>query len=431
MTKFFLKTIFLTGLLFPLTGMTQENTVKADVGISIQKNQGIWTGQQVTVNLDLKTSGISFSDSHFDLPEVPGAFLIRTDTTTIKSTENIGGETWQVIRYPLALYPEKAGQLEIPPIAVRFSASAGIGENERAFEFQTKVLQLTVKSPPGVQPGDLVITTTSFELDHDWQPVSGTAFTGDALTLTVTRRAKNISAMLLPPLPVYRAKGLATYPQAPQINDKTNRGDLTGERIDSIIWVIEKPGTYDIPGIRFQWWDPDKQKLKQQIIPGRRLDILPSPRDSGAADSGDQPELPGQGYWWPLVAIFTAFVAVFLWFRFGSMRPGKTPEQTVDTEKSTFATLRKACKRNQPVQTHSAMHAWLASYSRALTLSEFARACDDLQLTTELQYLQEALVSSPGTWSGAELLGALQRIRHKLNGQKIVQSKVHLAPLNP
>ena len=331
----------------------------------------------------------------------------------------------------LALYPQKAGQLEIPSMVVRFSTSASFGNNEEAFELQTEALQLTVKSPPGVQEGDLVITTTSFELDHDWQPVSGTEHTGDALTLTVTRRANDIAAMLLPPLPVFRTEGLAAYPQTPQLDDKTNRGDLTGERVDAIIWVVEKPGSYNIPGIRFQWWDPDKRELEQQIIPGRTLDILPSPVDKGAADTRDQPERSKAGYWWLLATLFTAFTTVFLWFRFGPMKQGQTPGQPVDTEKTTFATLRKACKRNQPVQAHSAMHAWLASHSRALTLSGFARACDDAQLATELQHLQEALVSAKSNWSGAGLLNVLQRIRRQLNGQKIVQSKVHLAPLNP
>jgi len=223
-------------------------------------------------------------------------------------------------------------------------------------------------------------------------------------------------------------EGLAAYPQAPQVSDKTSRGDLTGKRIDSIIWVVEKPSTYDIPGIRFQWWDPDQRELKQQVIPGQQLDILPSPVGKDAVDTSDQPE---PAYLWLLAAIFTAIAVVFLWFRFRPLRTEQAPGQPVDTEKSTFATLRKACRSNQPAQTHSAMHAWLASHSRAPTLYEFARNCDDSPLATELQRLQEALVSSQSTWSGVVLLGALQRTRRKLKGQKIVQSKIHLAPLNP
>ena len=434
MINTFTKIILLFCLLLPLSVFAQDNDVKADVTISIQRDKETWAGQQVTVNLDLKTTGFSFSNSHFNLPELSGAFLMQTDTTTIKFSENTDGETWQVVRYPLALYPQKAGQLEIPSIDVRFNTSAGFGKPEKTFEFQTKPLQLTVKLPPGVKEGALLVTTASFALDHDWQPESSVAKTGDAFTLTVRRRAKDISAMLLPPLPVYHAEGLAAYPQPPEVNDKTNRGDLTGERIDSIIWVAENPGSYVIPGIRFQWWDPENRELKQQIIPGLNLDILPSPTDETSADTIDKPGESDSDYLWFLIVLFAASASAFLWFRF---KPS-TEQHNVETEKSTFSTLQKACKNNQPGQTHSALHAWLkwsspalSSNSRIVTLSEFARTCDDAQLSAELDHLQEALISSNNNWQGNNLLNSLQRIRQKINKQKIVQLKTHLAPLNP
>ena len=434
MINTFTKIILLFGLLLPLSVFAQDDDVKADVTISIQQDKETWAGQQVTVNLDLKTTGFSFSNSHFNLPELSGAFLMQTDTTTIKFSENINGETWQIIRYPLALYPQKAGQLEIPSIAVRFNTSARFGSTERAFEFQSEPLQLTVNLPPGVKEGELLVTTTSFELDHDWQPQSGTTQTGDAFTLTVSRRASDISAMLLPPLPVFRTEGLAAYPQTPEVNDKTNRGDLTGERIDSIIWVAEKPGSYNIPGIRFQWWDPQSLELKQQIIPGLNLDILPSPTDETSADKIDKPGESDSNYLWFLIVLFATSASAFLWFRF---KPS-TEQHNVETEKSTFAILQKACKNNQPRQTHSALHAWLkwsspalSSSSKIVTLSEFARICDDAQLSVELDHLQEALISSNNNWKGNNLLNSSRRIRQKISKQESVQFKAHLAPLNP
>jgi len=276
--------LFSVFLLFSAVAVADDEP-KADVHISVRQDGDIWMGQQVTLNLDLKTTGFSFSNTHFNLPEVSGAFLMQTDTTTIKFSEKIDGLSWQVIRYPLALYPQKAGRLEIPSIDVRFKTSAGFGSTEKAFNFQTEPLQIIVESPPGVKQGELVITTTSFELDYNWQPESAGAQTGDAFTLTVTRQASDISAMLLPPLPVFSTDGLAVYPQAPEIKDKSNRGDLTGERTDSIIWVVERPGTYNIPGIRFQWWDPDKHELKQQIIPGLKLDIPPPATDKATTQA--------------------------------------------------------------------------------------------------------------------------------------------------
>ena len=432
MSKHLQKVIFLTGLLLPLSVPALDNEVKAGVRISIEQDQDIWAGQQVTLNLDLRTTGFSFSNSRFNLPEVSGAFLMQTDTTTIKLTENVDGRDWQVVRYPLALYPQKAGQLEVPSINVRFSTAAGYGSEEKAFEFQTRPLELNINFPPGAKPGELVVTTTSFELEHEWQPATGPSKTGDAVTLTVSRRAGDISAMLLPPLPVFRTEGLASYPKTPEINDKTDRGDLTGVRVDSITWVVEKPGTYEIPGIRFQWWDPDNRELKQQIVPGLSLDILPSEEESVVGTVKNNKQSSGNS--WPILFLFLTGLTGILWLRFGR----KPTVQQINDEKSAFAELQKACKNNQASQAHSAIHNWIASWAstsnsqkRPATLTEFAGMLNDDHLATELRRLQEALVSSKGDWRGDGLLGALQSARRKIHQRKTDQSKSSLVPLNP
>ena len=426
--------IFFTGVLLALPVFAQENEVKAGVAISIEQNQDIWAGQQVTLNLDLRTTGFSFSNSHFNLPEVNGAFLMQTDTTTIKLTEKIDGKDWQVVRYPLALYPQAAGSLEVPSINVRFTTSAGFGSEAKAFEFQTEVMQLTVKLPPGAKPGDLVVTTASFDLEHSWVPETGATKIGDAVTLTVNRQAGDISAMLLPPLPVFRVEGLSAYPKTPDIRDKTDRGDLTGERTDSITWVAEKPGVYDIPGIRFQWWDPDRQELKQQLVPGLSLEILPSSTETTAVAAASNNDKTANNL--PLILILTLAVVFTIagWLRFGR----KTDDHQTDNEKSAFARLQLACKNNEATQAHTAVHDWI-SYATAtmtansppVTLDKFARMVNSDRLATELQNLQEALISTARSWRGEQLLKAVHAIRREIHQLKLNQSKVLLAPLNP
>ncbi len=432
MNRHLCKFIILVGLFLPTSVLAQDDEVKAAVTISIEQTQEVWAGQQVTLNLDLKTTGLSFSNSYFNLPEVNGAFLMQTDTTTIKLTEKIDNRDWQIVRYPLALYPQKAGQIEIPSIDIRFTTSAGFGKTEKNFEFQARALELEVKLPPGVNPGDIVITTNSFEFDHNWQPAEGTAKTGDAITLTVNRRADDISAMLLPPLPVFQADGLATYLQAPEVEDKTNRGDLSGERVDSITWVVEKPGQYTIPGIRFQWWDPVSSELKEQIIPGLDLDIQPTGADTTASATAETRQEGSNKLLLMLVA--AGLLAIALWFGFKRNKPS----QHQNTEKAAFATLAKACKSNQAGQALSAIYAWLESYSietgrrpRPATLGDFARIADDKQLATELERLQAAIVATTGHWKGDDLLSSMQIFRREKHHRKLDRSKTYLAPLNP
>jgi len=421
-------------LMLPFLAAAQDSEVKARIAFGVQQADEFWAGQQLTLNLDLKTTGFSFSGTHFNLPEVTGAFLMQTDTTTVKFSENVAGQSWQIVRYPLALYPQKAGLLTIPPIDVRFSTSAGFGSVVEDFEFQTEPLALTIALPPGVKDGELVVTTSSFELDHDWQGANGDAQTGDALTLTVKRRANDISAMLLPPLPVYRTRGLAAYPQEPELNDRTNRGSLTGERIDSITWVVETPGSYAIPGIRFQWWDPHSHNLKRQVIPGLKLDVPRPPEDQPRSKASDTPEQADNNSILLLSIVMMMLIAASTWLYFVRRSPG----QHLETEKSTFATVQKACKANHAGQAYAAIHIWLgwasasvSAGSKPVTLREFAQAHNDKKLAAELERLQAALITPASTWQGSGLLGLLQDLRSKINNHRAVQAKIHLAPLNP
>ena len=409
------------------TQLAAEDEVNANIAISIQQDGDIWRGQQVTLNLDLKTTGFSFSNTHFNLPEVNGAFLMQTDTTTIKLSEKIDAVTWQIIRYPLALYPQTTGELEIPSIDVRFNTSAGFGSTEKAFEFQTAPLQMLIQSPAGVPASELVITSTSFKFDYDWQPASGINQTGDAITLTVSRQASDISAMLLPPLPVYQIEGLATYPQAPVVNDKTDRGDLIGERTDSIIWVAEQAGDYNIPGIRFQWWDPDERELKQQIIPGISLNIASPAIDKDPKNQGDKNAPSNNVYLWILLVLVLAFLSVLLWAAYQR----KTNGHVVESEKSAFNTLQTSLKSKHAGQSYAALHNWLNWISDAASLAEFARACDNTQLGEEFRKLQEAMISSNSQWQGKPLLMVLQRVRNSIKQENTAQHKAPLVPLNP
>jgi len=409
------------------TQLAAEDEVNANIAISIQQDGDIWRGQQVTLNLDLKTTGFSFSNTHFNLPEVKGAFLMQTDTTTIKLSEKIDGVTWQIIRYPLALYPQTAGELEIPAIDVRFNTSAGYGSTVKSFEFKTAPLQLLIQSPAGVPANELVITSTSFKFDYDWQPASGVKQTGDAITLTVSRQASDISAMLLPPLPVYQVEGLATYPQAPVVNDKTDRGDLIGERTDSIIWVVEQAGDYNIPGIRFQWWDPDERELKQQIIPGINLDIASPAINKNPKNQGDKNQPSNNVYLWVLLVLVMAFLSVLLWVAYQR----KTNGHAVESEKSAFNTLQTSLKSNHAGQSYAALHNWLNWISDAASLAEFARVCDNTQLGEEFRKLQEAMISSNSQWQGKPLLMVLQTVRNSFKQENTAQHKAPLSPLNP
>ena len=127
-------------------------------------------GEQATLNLELWSDGFSFRGQTFALPEVKGAFLMQPDATTVKLSERRGGATWQGLRYPLLLFAQREGRLVVPPFDVSFEVSAGFGQPVSKFQFRTPPLNVEARLPPGVRPGELLVTSSAVDFESSWTP---------------------------------------------------------------------------------------------------------------------------------------------------------------------------------------------------------------------------------------------------------------------
>jgi hypothetical protein len=278
------------------TGFAAAQEQRAEVTLGPGGQGPFWTGEQLTLELDLSTPALSFSDIHFNLPEVPGALVLRTDTTTVKLSERRAGETWQVLRFPITLFPQRSGTLEVPAFEVRFQTLNGFGAEPVAHRLETAPLSFEIRQPPGVAPGQVVVTTSRLQLDASWDLAEDPLKPGDAVTLTVERQAMGLSAMLLPPLPVAEPEGLAAYPAEPDIDDRTNRGSLTGVRRDRVTWIVEQAGDYALPDILFRNWDPAREQLQTDRVEGVSFSAVapPGQTDADAATRGTPASSPGK-----------------------------------------------------------------------------------------------------------------------------------------
>jgi hypothetical protein len=405
--------------------------VKGRVNIGLTHAQQAWLGQQVNINLDLETSGFSFSDIQFNLPEVGGAILMQPDTTTIKLTESRLGEQWQILRYPLVLYPQKSGVVTVPPVSVRFQSSAAFGEEPRNFDLRTGSLTLRVMQPPGTLPGERIVSTTAYEMHYEWQP-EGTAFTvGDALQLRVTQRAAGVSGMFLEPVPGHEDAGFSLYVEPPEIEDRVNRGVLTGWRTDRLTWVFEQPGQYGFPAHGFQWWDPQAQQLKQSRMPAWSLEVAANPLVA-ASDGAAFANVPGAVR--PVLLLFALLAALGLAWRFLPRVPWRSGPSDVNTEQERFKQLLRACRDHDARRTYALLSRWLASLQLsepALSASQFALQLGNRDLLRQVQGLQTALIQDDPGWSGTELRRLLVQVREGRRLPVRSDRAYHLLPINP
>lgn len=259
---------------------------------------------------------------------------------------------------------------------------------------------------------------------------------GDAITLDVTRKAQDVPGMVFSPLPEFSIEGLGIYPASPQINDRVNRGSLTGERTDSVNFICEREGTYRIPEIRFQWWDPGNERLEQQTIEPLQLAVEANP--AWVVADNNSAAMPAGRSALALTAIAASVLLaiVAIWYvAYPRLKDYLLYRQkTVEaSERWAFRKALQACESGIAAKAYQAITLWLGrveSSRQGLTLMMLAEQSENTELKKEATALQERVASGlTKDWKGGRLAQLLVQSREGMD-QPSEASHV-LQPLNP
>ncbi len=403
-------------LLAPLTVWGEpQGRVRATVDI----DKVAWMGQRVLVHLDLLTTGFSFSGQRFDLPQISGGVLLQTDSSTLKLTEKIEGESWQILRYDLSLFIQREGNLEIPPVKVHFSASSGYGQPEVSFDLDTEPVTLQVRMPPGADASRPVVTSPRLSVEQQWQPDQSSFRVGDALMRTITISAEDVSAIALPAAPNQKIDGIDLLTEPPVVEDKTNRGTLTGRRQEQISYLFRSEGSYTLPGGAISWWNPESEILEQYEFEERSVDVAPNPmaqpEQSTATDSTDRSSL----IWFVTGALLVLLLVGTIYWTLPWWR--KRREEYLRSESARFRRAMAACRKSDTRQAWATVTDWFVH-------TGLAPHGKNQKAWTELQ---RVLVSGSGDWSGSALANTLTRMRREMLSKSRKNKSWRLQPLNP
>jgi hypothetical protein len=191
-------------------------------------------------------------------------------------------------RHELSAFAHRAGPQTIPPFFVRFAYKRQpLDKNSVKATVTTASLKFTAQSPPGAENLGGVISAKGLTASEKWTPEPGKAEVGDAFTRSITFAAPDIPAMAFPPFPAAKLDGLGVYPNAPEVLDSVDRGNLQGRRTHSITYVCQRPGTFEIPAERLSWFDLESKQLRTIDFPARTLEVAEDPALAAAANAAD------------------------------------------------------------------------------------------------------------------------------------------------
>jgi len=222
-----------------------------------------YVGQQVTYTLYLYTR----ADGEQSLTQNPSTNdfwshdLLPPQRPLTPDFQTVRGLDFRVyVVRRVALFPERAGRLEIGSAELQMETGGLIGRMMGRTETVSRTcppIVVTARALPSNAPTGTVIGTASISADVDRTQVS----TGEASTITVTIAAEGSlrdTTVTVPPIDGVRI-------EPPTIEDRVDsaRDLVGGTRTVRIQLVPLRPGTFEIPAISISALDPSTGQLSR------------------------------------------------------------------------------------------------------------------------------------------------------------------------
>ena len=238
--------------------------------------------------------------------------------------------------------------------------------------------------------------------------------------------------MAFEPLQQEAIDGLASYPAQASVDDRQVRGTIEGMRTESITYVAERAGTYELPAIRINWWNIGTESLEQIELEGMRLSVKAAPHGklSGLSSKG------ARG-WITVAAVILVLLLLFmfrhqlleLWRRMADAR--------AESESRYFRALQSSVRRGNTLPIFRDLMRWIDRIdtdNQPATLEDFANKYCDTAGQQVMMQLQQSFLDDDAVISyKQELMGALRsaRRRARQQTQQKTTAAIQLPPLNP
>jgi hypothetical protein len=380
--------------------------------------------------------------------EIPGVVATPSGEQALNLTQQIEGTSWFGVSLAYLVTPTQGGELAVPPIELALS----VGQAAEPVRVRTSPLTISVRAVPRPPGAERAVGATRLELTQRLDRSLDGLRVGDSLTRTVEISADGVRAMFLPPAEFAAVPGLAVYPAAPQVDDVMQErvGFTGGRRVDAASYVVQEPGTYELPALSVTWWDTKAGTLRTASVPAVRFRAAPNP------DAAPEIALPAEALRAKRAAavmrigLDVAALAVVLltaWLLAPRMRRAwhAAAERRADrrrryeaSEEWAFARLREAAHGGDAGRTYGALTCWVARVrpdGEAMTIGSLCASAGDPVLTNQIDALEQRLYADEagaGSWSAGELTRRLTAARARLQPHAHDTAGARdLGPLNP
>lgn len=356
--------------------------------------------------------------------EVPGARVVRIHETQYQRT--VGGRNYGVVELSYALFPERAGALEIPALRFRGEVPAAdnnfrsfgfsaFGQSRKPVVMSSAPQTLEVLPRPDGIPATQWLPSKGLSLAQRWSRELDELVVGEPVTRSVIISAQGLQGAQLPSLEAEPHDDFRFYPDQPRIEDSVSNSGVVGTRIESTAIIPTRAGELVLPEIRIKWWDTVSGEERETRLDAITVQVAPAPGTTPAPASADHastssatPSQSVQGTlpYWLWLSLLANLVLALLVIAFGLLwwkqRRGSAESATTspgatrrNAEQAAFRHLRQ-CSAEQPAELRQAVLQWARlrwPQRRLATLDDVIAISEDPALAGLLKRLDASLYS--------------------------------------
>jgi hypothetical protein len=331
---------------------------------TLRPETGAVVGQRVALYVDVLFPDEMPMPPRLAPPEIPGAQVFRFESQATTMSERIDGRDHVGQRFEFAVYARRGGELTVPPVTVTVIDRAQniIGE------VHGSAVTLRIDVPEGLDAFKPVVASRRVRMSQMWTPDPATVLKpglkpGDALKRTIRREASDVPGLALQAPELSAPEGVRIYADPPQIDDSISRGEVTGRRLDQIVYVFEKEGSYTLPAMTQAWFDLSEKVARMETASAVTVNVVAGPAVSAGVNPGVAQERSlSRAQWAMLAALALGLAAVVViiskyWWRLqASWR--KWHSIRLSSEKTIFKELERACLTGDAHVTYRALKTW-------------------------------------------------------------------------
>ena len=286
----------------------------------------VYPEQPIKVTITVLTETWFTQPLDFETVTVSNAFVIPFKRTQ-SGIHHINNKQYAGLEFFFLVYPYASGNYQFPEVRINVETPPVGGYKGQNITVNTKPKEFTVMDIPEDFKGAKWFMAKNVRLSERWSKPLEEVKVGDVFERSITINAAGTLPAFIPELQLQETEFATIYPQEPELNDNRTRHDVNGVRVEKNLYLFEKEGSYKIPPVKVEWWNPYARRMYYKELEATNITVKPNP-DLGIllsvkdslnatetvieANSDKGPRLWFGLIWWEFVLVCTGILILIV-----------------------------------------------------------------------------------------------------------------------